>query len=110
MDNFIKSVLAEHRPDTVLVGEAYINSSEELLKAAKELAAHGEVALETLKPLYEEKFMAVWIKDDALKDTIKQFGLTKDNRDFILTEMKEIARMNREIATLIRNKIAELPV
>lgn len=110
MDDIRNSILALHRPDTVLIGEEYIESGEELLKTAKFLASKGQAALDTLKPLYEGQFMAVWIKDDALKDMIKEFGVTQENKDFILTEMKQIAKMNREIISLIKEKLAELPV
>ena len=110
MDDFIKNMIAAHNPDLLVIGTEYVSASEDLLAAAEELGMKGEVAVQTLKPSYEGPFMAAWVKDDALKDVIKKFGITNENKDFILTEMKEIAKMNRDVANLIRNKTKELPV
>ena len=110
MDDFIQTTLALHSPELVLIGEEYIDSGEDLLAAAKELQEKGQTAIDTLKPRYEGQFKAAWIKDDALKEMIREFGVTGENKSFILTEMKKIAKMNRDIASLIRNLIKELPV
>lgn len=110
MDNLIKNLIAAQNPELIIIGEEYINASEDLLIASKELAEKGDVAIDVLKPYYEGPFMTVWIKDESLKEVISKFGITNENKNFILHEMKEIAKMNRNVAKIIRNKIKELPV
>lgn len=110
MDNFTKNMVAKFNPELTLIGKEYVKASEDLLEISKKLAHKGDLVVETLRPSYENQFTMLQIKDDALRDFIREFGFSKKTKNFILKEMEEVSKLSREITSIIKKKMKELSV
>ena len=82
----------------------FLESSVELRESA-EMTHEDPIKQEMIKDIISE-FLEVTERSEKVRELVETSY--SENRDFILTELKEITQLNKKISSKIRQKLAPL--
>lgn len=108
MDDIIKLFLDQDGKSEIIdVAERYMKASEDLVLTAKQIG-DDSIKKEIVRKRIETRFVKVWNRSDLVKLTIERGGVTKENKVFLIAEMRNLAEQCEELTNEIKEILNDL--